>query len=132
MSKATSVLIRFRAERTKDKAALDRLNQLQKQTHQSQSQIVIAALNAYRPDEQTQSELLVQRITESVIAANKQTLPAIIEDCLARLTIAAETSQRAKSTTKAYAPISPSPIPSISDTVSQQDYSGVNWDFVGG
>ena len=136
MSKAKSVLIRFHTDHAIEKAAYTKLAALQEQTHLSQSQIVVAALNAYDANGHDMEEHLVQKLTDSVTEAVKQMLPTAIADCLAGLakdavldtpsTIAQET-----------APIQPAPVEPMATVHApaeddEQGYSGLDWDFIGG
>ena len=133
MSKSKDVLIRFHTDYTREKAAFERLAQLQKQTHLSQSQIVISALNAYQPEGQEQNELMLHRVTECVMEANRKTLPAIIADGLSEFPVSTViTKPEAIPTADAAKTFSPTVSEPASSDVSQQDYVGVNWDFVGG
>ena len=132
MSKAKSVLIRFHTDHANEKAAYTKLAALQEQTHLSQSQIVVAALNAYDANGHALDERLVQQLTEAV----KQMLSNAIADCLAGLprnavtsipgTIAQETAHIQP------APVEPmAAMPAPADN-EEQGYSGLDWDYIGG
>lgn len=132
MSKAKSVLIRFHTDHTNEKAAYAKLAALQEQTHLSQSQIVVAALNAYDANGHALDERLVQQLTEAV----KQMLSNAIADCLAGLPRDAVTSIPG-TIAQETAPIQPAPVepmaamPAPADN-EEQGYSGLDWDFIGG
>lgn len=64
MSKAKSVLIRFHTDHANEKAAYAKLAALQEQTHLSQSQIVVAALNSYDANGHSLNEQFAQQLTE--------------------------------------------------------------------
>ena len=132
MSKAKSVLIRFHTEHANEKAAYTKLAALQEQTHLSQSQIVVAALNAYNANGHDLEEHLVQQLTEAV----KQMLPNAIADCLAGLAKGAVTSTPSTIAQKT-APIQLAPVEPMAATHApadedEQAYSGLDWDFIGG
>lgn len=136
MSKAKSVLIRFHTDHTNEKAAYAKLAALQEQTHLSQSQIVIAALNAYDANGHAGDECLVQQLTDSVTEAVKKMLPDAIADCLAGLTNGAVTSTPTNIAQET-AYIQPAPVEPMAATHApaeddEQGYSGLDWDFIGG
>lgn len=132
MSKAKSVLIRFHTDHANEKAAYTKLAALQEQTHLSQSQIVVAALNAYDANGHALDEHLVQQLTEAV----KQMLSNAIADCLAGLPRDAVTSILG-TIAQETAPVQPAPVepmaamPAPADN-EEQGYSGLDWDFIGG
>lgn len=132
MSKAKSVLIRFHTDHANEKAAYAKLAALQEQTHLSQSQIVVAALNAYDANGHDLEEHLVQQLTEAV----KQMLPKAIADCLAGMSKDA-VPNTSSTIAQETAPIQPAPVepmaamPAPADN-EEQGYSGLDWDFIGG
>ena len=132
MSKAKSVLIRFHTDHANEKAAYTKLAALQEQTHLSQSQIVVAALNAYDANGHALDERLVQQLTEAV----KQMLSNAIADCLAGLPRDAVTSIPG-TIAQETAPIQPAPVEPMATVHApagedEQGYSGLDWDFIGG
>ena len=136
MSKAKSVLIRFHTDHANEKAAYTKLAALQEQTHLSQSQIVIAALNAYDANGHDMEEHLVQQLTDSVTEAVKQMLPDAIADCLAVLTNGAVTNIPG-TIGQETAPIQPAPVEPMAAVPApaeddEQGYNGLDWDFIGG
>lgn len=136
MSKAKSVLIRFHTDHTNEKAAYAKLAALQEQTHLSQSQIVIAALNAYDANGHAGDECLVQQLTDSVTEAVKKMLPDAIADCLAGMSKDA-VPNTSSTIAQETAPIQPAPVEPMAVMPAQaeddeQGYSGLDWDFIGG
>lgn len=136
MSKAKSVLIRFHTDHAIEKAAYTKLAALQEQTHLSQSQIVVAALNAYDGNGHALDERLVRLLTDSVTEAVKQMLPDAIADCLAGLPRETVTSTHSilaqEPASVQSAPVEPmAAMPAPADN-EEQGYSGLDWDFIGG
>ena len=136
MSKAKSVLIRFHTDHANEKAAYAKLVALQEQTHLSQSQIVVAALNAYDANGHDLGEHLARQLTEHVVSAVKQMLPEAVADCLTGLPRNAATSSTGAFAQMA-APILPTPVESMAAMAApaeddEQGYSGLDWDFIGG
>ena len=136
MSKAKSVLIRFHTDHANEKAAYAKLAALQEQTHLSQSQIVVAALNAYDANGHNMEGHLVQQLTDSVTEAVKQMLPDAIADCLAGLPRDAVTSIPG-TIAQETAPIQPAPVEPMAAMPAQaeddeQGYNSLDWDFIGG
>ena len=136
MSKAKSVLIRFHTEHANEKAAYAKLAALQEQTHLSQSQIVVAALNAYDANGHDMEGHLVQQLTDSVTEAVKQMLPNAIADCLAGQPMDAVTNTH-NFLAKETAPIQPAPVEPMAAVPApaeddEQGYNGLDWDFIGG
>lgn len=132
MSKAKSVLIRFHTDHANEKAAYAKLAALQEHTHLSQSQIVVAALNAYNANGHDLEEHLVQQLTEAV----KQMLPNAIADCLAGMSKDA-VPNTSSTIAQETAPIQPAPVEPMAVMPAQaeddeQGYSGLDWDFIGG
>ena len=132
MSKAKSVLIRFHTDHANEKAAYTKLAALQEQTHLSQSQIVVAALNAYDANGHDMEGHLVQQLTNAI----KTLLPDAIADCLAGLTNGAVTSTPTNIAQET-AYIQPAPVEPMAATHApaeddEQGYSGLDWDFIGG
>ena len=132
MSKAKSVLIRFHTDHANEKAAYTKLAALQEQTHLSQSQIVVAALNAYNANGHDLEEHLVQQLTEAV----KQMLPNAIADCLAGMSKDA-VPNTSSTIAQETAPIQPAPVEPMAAVPApaeddEQGYNGLDWDFIGG
>ena len=132
MSKAKAVLIRFHTDHANEKAAYAKLAALQEQTHLSQSQIVAAELNAYDANGHNMEGHLVQQLTEAV----KQMLPDAIADCLAGLLKNAVTSTPG-TIVQETAPIQPAPVEPMAAVPApaeddEQEYNGLDWDFIGG
>ena len=136
MSKAKSVLIRFHTDHANEKAAYAKLAALQEQTHLSQSQIVVAALNAYNANGHSLSEQFAQQLTGQVVSAVKQMLPSAIDDCLACLPRDAVTSTP-NLLAQESVPIQPAPMEQMAAVPApaeddEQGYNGLDWDFIGG
>ena len=136
MSKAKSVLIRFHTDHANEKAAYTKLAALQEQTHLSQSQIVIAALNAYDANGHAGAERLVQQLTDSVKEAVKDMLPNAIADCLVGLPRGVVTSIHSalaqEPASVQPAPVKPMAAVPVPTEDEEQGYSGLDWDFIGG
>ena len=118
------------------KAAYTKLAALQEQTHLSQSQIVVAALNAYDVNGHDMEGHLVQQLTDSVTEAVKQMLPDAIADCLAGLPRETVTSTHSilaqEPTSVQSAPVEPMAAMPVPIEDAEQGYSGLDWDFIGG
>ena len=132
MSKAKSVLIRFHIDHANEKAAYTKLAALQEQTHLSQSQIVVAALNAYDANGHDMEGHLVQQLTNAI----KTLLPDAIADCLAGLTNGAVTNIPG-TIAQETAFIQPAPVEPMAAVHApagedEQGYRGLDWDFIGG
>ena len=132
MSKAKSVLIRFHTDHANEKAAYTKLAALQEQTHLSQSQIVVAVLNAYDANGHALDERLVQQLTEAV----KQMLSNAIADCLAGMSKDA-VPNTSSTIAQETAPIQPAPVEPMAAVPApaeddEQGYNGLDWDFIGG
>ena len=77
-----AVTVRFHLSHPADRQAWDKLNALRGERHQSFSQTVVDAINAYEADEAHLScadkNELVQEITEAVASRLQQLLPAYL------------------------------------------------------
>ena len=77
-----AITVRFHLSHPAEKQAWDNLNALRSERHQSYSQLVVEAVNAYGADKMhlshTEKDELVQEITESVTSRLQQMLPAYL------------------------------------------------------
>ena len=77
-----AITVRFHLSHPAEKQAWDKLNALRSERHQSFSQLVVEAVNAYGAEgtylSRSEKDELVQEITESVTSRLQQMLPAYL------------------------------------------------------
>ena len=77
-----AITVRFHLSHPAEKQAWDKLNALRGERHQSFSQLVVEAVNAYGTEgmhlSRTEKDELVQEVTESVALRLQQMLPAYL------------------------------------------------------
>ena len=77
-----AITVRFHLSHPAEKQAWDNLNALRSERHQSLSQLVVEAVNAYGAEgtylSRSEKDELVQEITESVTSRLQQMLPAYL------------------------------------------------------
>ena len=77
-----AITVRFHLSHPAEKQAWDKLNALRGERHQSFSQLVVEAVNAYGSEgtylSRSEKDELVQEITESVTSRLQQMLPAYL------------------------------------------------------
>ena len=77
-----AITVRFHLSHPAEKQAWDKLNALRSERHQSFSQLVVEAVNAYGAEgtylSRSEKDELVQEITESVALRLQQMLPAYL------------------------------------------------------
>ena len=77
-----AITVRFHLSHQAEKQAWDKLNALRSERHQSFSQLVVEAMNAYGAEgtylSRSEKDELVQEITESVTSRLQQMLPAYL------------------------------------------------------
>ena len=77
-----AITVRFHLSHPAEKQAWDNLNALRSERHQSFSQLVVEAVNAYGAEgtylSRSEKDELVQEITESVTSRLQQMLPAYL------------------------------------------------------
>ena len=77
-----AITVRFHLSHPAEKQAWDKLNTLRGERHQSFSQLVVEAVNAYGSEgtylSRSEKDELVQEITESVTSRLQQMLPAYL------------------------------------------------------
>ena len=128
-----AITVRFHLSHPAEKQAWDKLNALRGERHQSFSQLVVEAVNAYGSEgvflSGTEKDELVQDITESVTSRLQQMLPAYLAGYSAGAN--APVAMLPANT----APSQIAAIPTQQESVdAMPDFgdSGMDFDFIGG
>ena len=130
-----AITVRFHLSHSADKQAWDKLSALRVERHQSFSQTVVDAINAYESAgvhlSCTDKNELVQEITESVAGRLQQMLPAFLAGYSAGASAPAAVSITPTSAPQLLTAVS-SAIPAPDDDTPDFGDSCMDFDFIGG
>ena len=130
-----AITVRFHLNHPAEKQAWEKLNALRRERHQSFSQLVTDAVNAYGNEEphlsSTEKNEIVHDVTESVSLRLQQILPAFLAGYSAGAS-APITATAAPVHSELSQPTTPLRNPELDDTMPDFGDSCMDFDFIGG
>ena len=125
-----AITVRFHLSHPEEKQAWEKLNARRSERHQSFSQLVVEAVNAYGAEgtylSRSEKDELVQEITESVALRLQQMLPAYLAG------YSAGTNATVPAVSTPPAQPAPHPTPEPDDTMPDFGDSCMDFEFIGG